>query len=74
MLSFRPHDGRPAHPVARRQRWEMAIGLFGFFTLVSFIVAVVAEVQGESAIREALVLLLFSALLGLSVLGRRRAS
>jgi hypothetical protein len=52
----------------------MAIGLFGFFTLVSFIVAVIAEVQGESAIREALVLLLFSALLGLCVLGRRRAT
>lgn len=72
MLSLRPNDGRPAHPAARRQRWEVAIGLFGFFTLISFIAAVVAEVQGQAAVQEALILLAFSVLLGLSVWARRR--
>ena len=55
-----PQRGAPAPrgrgPSARRQRWEMAIGILGFFTVVAFIVTVVAEVRGEPALNEAIVL------------------
>lgn len=63
----------PQHPAARRQRLDMLIGIFGFFTLAAFVVAVLAEVQGKSALREAVVLLFFAVLLGLVVRARRRS-
>jgi hypothetical protein len=60
------------HPRARAQRLEMVIGILGFFTAVAFVVTVVAELRGELALREALVLLGFVVLLGLAILARRR--
>ena len=53
--------GRPPRraPSARRQRWEMALGILGFFTLVSLVFAVVAELRGEPALAEVIVLLFF---------------
>jgi hypothetical protein len=60
------------HPRARAQRLEMVIGILGFFTAVSFVVTVVAEVRGQSALREALVLLVFVLLLGYTIRVRRR--
>ena len=60
------------HPRARAQRLEMLIGILGFFTAVAFVVAVVAEVRGQAALREALVLLFFALLLGLAIRARRR--
>lgn len=44
---------------ARRQRLELLIGIFGFFTAVAFVITLVAEVQGKSALKEAAVLALF---------------
>jgi hypothetical protein len=46
---------------ARKQHLEMVLGLLGFFTFVSFLAAVVAEVQGKPAVTEALVLAAFLA-------------
>jgi hypothetical protein len=60
------------HPRARAQRLEMIIGILGFFTAVAFVVAVVAELRGEPALRPALVLLGFVVLLGLAIRARRR--
>jgi len=50
----------------------MVIGILGFFTAVAFVVAVVAEVRGQSALREAFVLLVFVVLLGFAIRVRRR--
>jgi hypothetical protein len=50
----------------------MVIGVLGFFTAVAFVITVVAEIQGEPALRPALVLLLFVVLLGLAIRARRR--
>jgi hypothetical protein len=50
----------------------MLIGILGFFTAVAFVVAAVAEVRGQAALREALVLLFFALLLGLAIRARRR--
>lgn len=44
---------------ARKQHLEMVLGLLGFFTLVAFVLAAIAEVQGKSAISEVLVLVAF---------------
>jgi len=60
------------HPRARAQRIEMLIGILGFFTAVALVVAVIAEVRGQAALREALVLLGFAVLLGLAIRARRR--
>jgi LPXTG-motif cell wall-anchored protein len=60
------------HPRARAQRWEMLIGILAFFTLAAFIVAVVAELRGQPALRPALVLLGFVLALGGAVYARRR--
>jgi len=62
----------PMHPRARAQRIEMLIGILGFFTAVALVVAVIAEVRGQAALREALVLLVFAVLLGLAIWARRR--
>jgi hypothetical protein len=62
----------PMHPRARAQRIEMLIGILGFFTAVALVVAVIAEVRGQAALREALVLLGFAVLLGLAIRARRR--
>ena len=67
-----PAEGSGMHPRARAQRLEMVIGILGFFTAVAFVVTVVAELRGELALREALVLLGFVVLLGLAILARRR--
>jgi hypothetical protein len=50
---------RPAHPRAREQRWEMAVGIVGVFTLIALINTIVLEVRGEEALFAALVLLVF---------------
>ena len=61
------------HPRARAQRLEMVVGLLGFFTLVAFINAAVAEVRGKPALKPALVLLVFAVLLGLAIRVRQRS-
>jgi hypothetical protein len=63
----------PMHPRARAQRLEAAIGLLGFFTAVSFIDTVVAELRGEPALRPALILLGFVLLTALLIRVRRRS-
>jgi hypothetical protein len=63
----------PMHPRARAQRLEMAIGLLAFFTAVSFIDTVVAEVRGKPALRQALILLGFVLLTALLIRVRRRS-
>ena len=63
-----PAAGRPGGstgsraPSARRQRWEMALGIFGFFSVVALVVTVVAEVRGEPALVEVIVLVFFLSL------------
>ena len=53
---------RSRGPSARRQRWEMALGIFGFFSLAAFVVAVAAEIRGEPALVEVIVLVFFLSL------------
>jgi hypothetical protein len=60
------------HPRARAQRWEMLIGILAFFALAAFVVAVVAELRGQPALRPALVLLGFVLALGGAIYARRR--
>jgi threonine/homoserine/homoserine lactone efflux protein len=60
------------HTRAKAQRLEMVIGILGFFTLMAFISAVVAEVRGRPALVPALVLLGFVILTYLAVRARRR--
>lgn len=60
------------HRQALIQRVDMLLGIVGFFTAVSFIIAVVDEVRGRPALRPALVLLGFALLLGLGIRARRR--
>lgn len=60
------------HPRARAQRLEMVIGILGFFTAVAFILTVVAEIRGQPALRPALVLAGFAAVLAVAVYFRRK--
>ena len=61
------------HPVARRQRLEVLIGFTGFFAVIAFGSAVVAEVRGQAAVIEAVVLLFFVAVLAMLVRSWRRS-
>ena len=56
-----PEAGRAVHkgPSARRQRWEMLVGILAFFSLVSLVVTVTAEVRGDPALTEVVVLVGF---------------
>jgi hypothetical protein len=51
----------------------MLAGFLGCFTVIAFVFAVVAEVQGKSAYWEAFVLALFALGLGLTVRALRRS-
>ena len=53
---------RSREPSARRQRMEMVLGILGFFTVVALVVTVVAEVRGEPALVEVIVLVIFLSL------------
>ena len=64
---------RQLKPTARRQRFEVLIGLLGFFTAVALVTTVVAEVQGKPALTEAGVLAAFSLATYLAVRGWRRS-
>jgi hypothetical protein len=61
------------HPIARRQRLEVAVGFVGFFTLIAFVNAVAAELRGGSGLVEVLILLFFLVILGLTVRSWRRS-
>ncbi|MEV0948585.1 hypothetical protein [Rhodococcus sp. NPDC049939] len=60
------------HPVAKRQRLEVLIGIFGFFTAMAFIAAVVEIVRGDPGVMPAMVLLGCLVLTGLAVRARGR--
>lgn len=61
------------HPVAKRQRLEVLIGVLGFFTVMAFIAAVVEVVRGDPpGVIPALVLLGCLVLSGLAVVARNR--
>ena len=53
---------RSPGPSARRQRLEMVLGLLGFFTFIALVVTVVAEVRGDPALVEVIVLVFFLSL------------
>jgi hypothetical protein len=61
------------HPIARRQRLEVAIGFVGFFTLIAFLNAAAAEISGRPGLVEVLILLFFLIILGLTVRSWRRS-
>jgi uncharacterized membrane protein YedE/YeeE len=61
------------HPIARRQRLEVAIGFVGFFTVIAFANAVAAELRGGSGLVEVLILLFFLIILGLTIRSWRRS-
>jgi hypothetical protein len=48
-----------ATPSKQKQRWEMLLGILGFFTVAALITTVVAELRGEPALTEVVVLVLF---------------
>jgi hypothetical protein len=60
------------HPVAKRQRLEVLIGILGFFTVMAFIAAVVEVVNGDPGVTPALVLLGCLLLSWLAVAARAR--
>ncbi|WP_070380281.1 hypothetical protein [Rhodococcus sp. WMMA185] len=60
------------HPVAKRQRLEVLIGILGFFTVMAFIAAVAEVFRGDPGVTPALVLLGCLALTGLAVRARNR--
>jgi lysylphosphatidylglycerol synthetase-like protein (DUF2156 family) len=55
------------HPGAQRQRLEILVGLLGFFTLAALVSTVVAELRGQAAVGEAVVLFGFAVALWFSV-------
>lgn len=61
------------HPVAKRQRLELLVGVLGFFTLMALISAVVQIVRGTPSMTSSLVLLVCVVLTGLAVTALRRA-
>lgn len=61
------------HPVAKRQRLELLVGLFGFFTLMALVSAVVEIVRGTPSVLSSFVLLGCVVLTGLAVFALRRA-
>ena len=44
---------------AKAERFELLVGFLGFFTLAAFVFAVIAEVRGDNAVLEVLVLIAF---------------
>ena len=58
---------------ARKQHLEMVLGMLGFFTVIAFVVAAAAELQGRPAGAEVLVLVAFLAAMGLTYRAWRRA-
>ena len=60
------------HPVAKRQRLEVLIGILGFFTVMAFVAAVVAVFRGDPGVTPALVLLGCLVLSGLAITARKR--
>ncbi|MFD4367050.1 hypothetical protein [Rhodococcus sp. NPDC058521] len=55
------------HPVAKRQRLELLVGLLGFFTVMALISAVGQIVQGTPSMMSSLVLLVCVVLTGLAI-------
>lgn len=58
---------------ARKQHLEMVLGMLGFFTFIAFVVAATAELQGEPAGAEVLVLVVFLAAMAVTYRAWRRA-
>lgn len=69
---FRPWPASK-HPIAKRQRLEVLIGFTGFFTVIALANALYAEVRGQAAFFEAVLLLFFVTVLGLLVRSWRRS-
>jgi Flp pilus assembly protein TadB len=44
---------------AKAERFELLVGFLGFFTLAALVFAVIAEVRGDNAVLEVLVLIAF---------------
>jgi hypothetical protein len=72
MIDFRRARAHRSHPRARAQRFDVLIGILGFFTVMAFIQTVTLELRGGSAGFAALVLLGFVVALALAIRGRRR--
>ena len=60
------------HPVAKRQRLEVLIGILGFFTVMALVAAVVEVFRGDPGVTPALVLLACLVLSGLAITARNR--
>jgi Flp pilus assembly protein TadB len=56
----------------RRERLEMLVGFLGCFAAIAFVFALVAEVQGKPAWKEAIVLACFAIPLGLAYRALRK--
>lgn len=63
---------RDMHPVAKRQRLEVVMGILGFFTVMAFLAALAGIVRGDPGVTPSLVLLACVVLLGLSFVAWRR--
>lgn len=55
------------HPVAKRQRLEVLVGLLGFFTVMALASAIVEIVRGAPSVTSSMVLLGCVVLTGLAV-------
>ncbi|KAA0018467.1 hypothetical protein [Antrihabitans cavernicola] len=60
------------HPVAKKQRLEVLIGILGFFTSMAFISALVGIVSGDPGVVPSLVLAVCVVLSVLAIAARRR--
>ncbi|CAM3043236.1 hypothetical protein [Skermania piniformis] len=66
--------GGGGHPIARRQRLEVLIGILAFFTLPALVAAVAELFREPPGVVPASVLAGVLALLGLAVAARRRSN
>lgn len=71
-LFTRRGPGSRSHPRARAQRFDVLIGILGFFTVMALIQTVTYELRSQSAGLAALVLLALVVALWFAIRARRR--
>jgi uncharacterized membrane protein YjgN (DUF898 family) len=68
-----PPSGRRGRGNRRQENLDILVGALGFFTVVAFVVTVLAELRGKPALGPALLLLVLVTALWLAIRARRRS-